>query len=746
MSLPLFAYHPSGSFEDAITRASAENRVDREYWDIFHHRHEASSEVQKRILTALGWNTTDRESIEAARRDNFRQRWTAMVPAMNVLEEQDRSLTLTFPSGKSGKADVTVALEGGNRVEFSFEVTELAAVHEVEIGDERWTARRVPLPSEVPLGYHEVQVSFGNGESSTGFLVLCPQRAFLPASLESGGKMAGFNVTLYGLRSDRNWGCGDFTDLQRLCDWVRSVGFSFVGLNPLHALHNRAPYNTSPYLPLSIFYKNLIYLDIERIAEAGHSSCFHKLFGSPAIQSKLQALRDSETVQYSEVDRLKRRFLKVLYREFRLHRKNRPERASAFAAFCEREGDLLHNFALYCALDEILHKQDRNRWTWQQWPAEYHSPDSRAVRNFAQQYRRTVEFYKYVQFALEEQLDAAQAYAKQAGLPVGLYHDLALATDSCGADLWAYRDFYVGGCRVGSPPDDFSPSGQDWAFPPPNSDAHRKSGYRLYRESIRKIVLHGGALRIDHVMRLFRLFWIPDGATPADGTYVRDYAEELMRILALESVRSQNIIIGEDLGTVTDEIRDMLARFRILSYRLFPFEKRNDKTYKQPSEYPGQALVASSTHDLATLCGFWVNRDVEARKTAGLADDSGYWGQIRDRKQEKQNMLNILHAEGLLPHWYERDADRVPEVDGPLHNAIVGFLARVPSMILLLNQEDLTKELNQQNLPGSTSEYPNWQRKMQVKLEELTSDAWKPFCEMFSAQLKNSGRHADLLS
>jgi 4-alpha-glucanotransferase len=325
---------------------------------------------------------------------------------------------------------------------------------------------------------------------------------------------------------------------------------------------------------------------------------------------------------------------------------------------------------------------------------------------------------------------------------VGLYHDLAVATDRCGSDLWAHRGFYVNGCRVGAPPDDFSPNGQDWAFPPPNPLAHEDDGYRLYCESIRKIVRHGGALRIDHVMRLFRLFWIPDGFSAAEGIYVADKAEDLMRILALESVRSRNVIIGEDLGTVTDEIRETLANFGILSYRLFYFEKRRDGSFKRSYEYPRQALVASATHDLATIAGFWTARDIVARKAAGLADEGGYQRQLQDRSQEKQAMLNLLHEQGLVPADYPRDAQQIPELDGILHNALIGFLSQVPSMIVLLNQEDLTKETEQQNLPGSTAEYPNWQRKMKIKVEELRSPEFAPYAAMMRYQLERTGRKA----
>src|SRR5207248_6273279 len=216
------------------------------------------------------------------------------------------------------------------------------------------------------------------------------------------------------------------------------------------------------------------------------------------------------------------------------------------------------------------------------------------------------------------QLAKVQEHARKSGMTIGLYHDMALATDRCGSDLWAHRRFYVAGCRVGSPPDDFSPTGQDWSFPPPNAKQHRQDGYRLYSESIRKSLRHGGALRIDHVMRLFRLYWIPEGYDAAHGAYVRELSDDFVRILALESVRNQVVVVGEDLGTVEPEIRDTLARFGILSYRLFYFEQNQRGGFRRHDEYPAHALVSSTTHDLPTLAGFWVGADIEARRAAGV--------------------------------------------------------------------------------------------------------------------------------
>lgn len=733
MATPRVEFHRSHNYDDAIGRAAAENRISYEYFDIFGKRHDAGVDTRARILAALGWDVSSLEAVDNRRRHWFRDEYTWVVPASSVIAQSRKVVPLTLPDSWRGSVCFDVHLEHGGQISGSVDLDHVPLMREVSCEGESWRSYELWIPAETPLGYHRLRVTRDGRELASSALIVCPERAYVPER-----RMAGFNVTLYGLRSRRNWGCGDFSDLRLLIDWAASTGFSFIGLNPLHALHNRVPYNTSPYLPLSLYYKNLLYIDVEAVPEFARCDFAQRLLASGRTQAKLRHLRESEFLAYSEVDQLKKRFLKVLYRQFR--RKADERRRRAFYDYCDREGDLLQKFALYCALDEVLHKQDRNRWTWRQWPAEYQSPDTDACRRFAQDHWRLLEFYKYIQFVIEEQLSAAQNYAKERGLAAGLYHDLALATDSCGSDLWAHGDFYVKGCRVGAPPDDFSPSGQDWAFPPPSGEAHRRAGYYLYRESIRKVVSHGGALRIDHVMRLIRLFWIPDGNSAANGTYVYDFAEDLMRILALESVRSGNIIVGEDLGTVTDEMRDMLARFGILSYRLFYFEKHKDGRFKGSAEYPHQALVASSTHDLATMTGFWLSRDIEARRSAGLADDASYRDQIEDRRREKQHMLDVLHDEHLLPNWYTRNADEIRDVDGDLHNATVAFLSRVPSLLLLLNQEDLTKETDQQNLPGSTAEYPNWQRKMRLFLEELNAPEWQPFAAMFRYQMDSNGR------
>ena len=438
---------------------------------------------------------------------------------------------------------------------------------------------------------------------------------------------------------------------------------------------------------------------------------------------------------------MKLRFLKLLFRAFLASEHGAgTNRARQFREYVDREGQLLEKYAIYRALDEAMHKADRDVWNWRAWPPEYRSPDSPQTIEFAKQHWRSILFYKWVQWHIDLQLASVQRQAQERGLSIGLYHDLALATDRFGSDLWAHGPTYVEGCRVGSPPDNFSPKGQDWAFPPPNARRHFEDGYRLFAETIRKNSAHGGAIRIDHVMRFFRLYWIPDGMDATDGTYVRDRYQDLLHVLALESFRNRFLVVGEDLGTVPGFVREILACAGVLSYRLFYFEQDKTGGFRLPQEYPRQALVSPTTHDLPTLAGFWEHRDIDARLEAGILPPGAIPKTVQERMAEKQKLLDLLHRVGLLPGWFPTDVHRAPEFTGELHNAVIGFLCSTPCELMVLNQEDLFKETEQQNLPGTTSEYPNWRRKMRYTVEELQEGLARPYTAMFRNWLEQTGR------
>lgn len=736
--------HPDPPDPAQIEQAARAWGIETAYWDIWGKQHHASPDLEAAILQSLDVDTRSKASLGAAIEQRTQRQWRSpLAPTIFLTAEGPNDVSISLPTAQAASdAAFRIQMEDGSAVEVKILLGEIPAADTVELDGQQMVSKRVRLPDNLALGYHQLSLEIAGETSRPSRLIVCPSRAYEPSWLQT-HRAAGLAISLYGLRSERNWGCGDTTDLNALTDWVAErTGTSFIALNPLHAIPNRQPYNTSPYLPNSIFYRNPIYLDIEAIPDFSISSRATALFQSPAVQREITTLRNAELVEYERVYSLKLRFLKLLFQTFLGEWRDGTTRATQLKQYIEREGDLLHRFAVYSALDEAIHMQCPDVWNWKGWPEQYQDYGSVATREFARKHWRSVLFFKYIQWQLDLQLASAQQHAIERCLSIGLYHDLALATDRFGSDLWAHREFYVSGCRVGAPPDGFSPKGQDWGFPPPNSDRHVDDGYQLFAESIRKNCRHGGALRIDHVMRFFRLYWIPDAMEATEGTYVRDRFEALLSILALESVRNRVIVIGEDLGTVPDEAREVLHRFGILSYRLLYFEQDNNGRFRPPQEYPRDALVSVTTHDLPTLAGFWTGKDIDARREAGLLpDESAYQSMRGDRAREKQKLLDLLIGLKLLPDSFPRDASQVPELVGELHNAIVGFLASTPSKLMVLNQEDLLKQAEQQNLPGSTEEYPNWRRKMKCTVEELwTSEEVQNFALMFRSWLERTGR------
>lgn len=743
------AFMPSFD-EESIHQLCAELGIDTEYWDIWGHHHITPLATRLSILESFGLDVSSAETLEeSARRFHERHTRRPLDPVCVVPTTTEKpAIGIRIPGHELDGATISVAIYWEDSEAQRFD----AVARDLDRNPD--SARNhgnllvlLPLPAPLPLGYHEVEavVRFASGEERRGTqrLIVTPPRAWQPEAFRTGGRLAGLSVSLYGLRSERNWGAGDFTDLRHLVRWVsRDLGAACVALNPLHALHNRQPYNTSPYLPLSAFYRNYLYLDVEAVEDFAAARSAHRLLGHPAFQQELDALRDSDLVEYERVARLKLLGLRLAFRRFRhTELAHDTARAKAFRKWRAAEGALLERFAIYCALDAWLHRRNPDLWIWPDWPECYRDPESPAVRSFAEQHRDLVLFHEYVQWQIDQQLASVQSEAIQLGMPIGLYHDLALATDRCGADLWSYRDFFVSGCRVGSPPDDFAPEGQDWAFPPPNAESHREDGYRLFVETIRKNSKHGGALRIDHVMRFFRLFWIPDGMTAREGTYVNERWQDLLGILALESVRGRFLIIGEDLGTVPPALREGMERYGMLSYRLFWFERGHDGLPKRIDDYPRHALVSSTTHDLPTLAGFWAMADIDARRDAGMIGDlETYEQRRRERTDEKRRMIEALVRDGLLPRDFPRDAATWTELTGELHHAIIGYLVSTPSALMLLNQEDLTKELVQQNLPGTTWQFPNWRRKMRTAIENLDKPPASEFARMFRDWLARTGR------
>lgn len=749
MIASLLPYEIHDTYEAALEAAAKLWGIDLFYWDIFGKKHHAKHEVVIAILESLGVATGSVEALNSAIEAKHREEWSNLLPPVEVVGRHPQTPAwLNLPDTLADEPLlVTFAWEDGSVATYPHAAGALDVIGAAQIGQKTYSRRRIPLPNETPLGYHRMRVEVGRpghvAISSETELIVTPDRAYQPPELTGDGKLAGLGIALYGVRSHRNWGCGDFTDLSELSRWTaKELNASFVALNPLHIIANRLPFNASPYLPISVLFKNFLYIDIERIPEFKIAPLAQKAYADPGVQARIEKMRLDDLVDYEGIAQLKTGLLALTFLTFRKEWKRGAERGKAFELWVTEQGDLLDGYTTFCALDRVQHRLNPDVWIWQDWQEELRDPESEAVKAFAAKRKNLRLFYAWVQWIAFQQLEEAGKTAEASGLAIGLYHDLALATDNCGADVWKQRNFYVMGCRVGAPPDDFSPEGQDWSFPPPNFLEHRRTGYKLFRETLRRNMAAGGALRIDHVMRFFRLYWIPAGFKANEGTYVRDFSEDLVRILALESVRNQVLVVGEDLGTVEPATRKTLERFGILSYRIFYFERGEAGEMNLPERYPVEALVATSTHDLPTLAGSWIGRDIEARDYAGLLPvHAVYEQQWADRRKLRQAILDGLFAEGLMPDYYSRNANDIPELTGELHNAVVAYLARTPSKLLQLNQEDLTKQLDQQNLPGSTWQYPNWRRKMSCFLEDLSSDPLVAgSAAMFRHWLRETGR------
>ena len=709
-------WQPAATLDEGLERAASEFRIQPEYIDNWGKTRTAKPAVRAAVLRSLGVPVDSLAALNAYLEARLRARWTRLLPVTLVTGPvpEPGQVAIHVPAGtpEDARLRLWIRLEDGKVESGDWRLGDLAVVAEAWLGAEHFVRRALQFQPPVPLGYHELRASV-DGDAEAGAptrWIVGPDQTW--QSPEAPERMAGLAVSVYGLRSDRNWGVGDFTDLTALSEWgAAELGIQLVGLNPLHAIHNRQPFNTSPYLPVSAHFRNPLYLDIDAVPEMAASERAQSWRRRAGITAEIAALRQSEFVEYERAWRLKRLFLRVLFRQMEREVAAGSARGNAFELYLAREADgPLREFAIYCALDPEMHRRDQHAWSWPQWPAEFQSPASQAVSRYAAAHPREIRFHCYLQFLIAEQLGEAQRRAQAAGMAIGLYQDLALATDRGGCDTWMMPELFVRGCRVGSPPDGFSPEGQDWSFPPPAPEAVQHEGYRAFRDLIQRNARDGGALRFDHVMRFFRLFWIPDGFPAKDGVYVYSPAEELLRVLALESQRGRFLVIGEDLGTVTGEIRELLDRFGVLGYRLLYFERQGEG-FVDPASYPRQAVASITTHDLPTFAGFWLNADIEARRAANLLpDEKSYRDQRQSRMADQEALASFLEPYGFSP------------VEEARTLAALRCLAATPSRILMVNQEELTGDAGQANLPGSTAEHPNWRRKMRRKIEEFRTN------------------------
>ncbi|MGR2769752.1 4-alpha-glucanotransferase [Photobacterium ganghwense] len=577
------------------------------------------------------------------------------------------------------------------------------------------------LPSDLAWGYHKLQIFRKRRKSPFEMtLIITPQSCYKQEPLLNNKKLWGTSVQLYSVRTNHNWGIGDFGDLKQLVADIAARGGDFVGLNPIHSLFPANPEGASPYSPSSRRWLNLMYIDVSSVSEFAQCDEAQQLVGSPEFQKRLSDARDTNWVNYSEVSCLKMAVLPLLFETFcERHLTNNTARAQQFLAFVEKGGESLLHQAAFDALHAQLKQEDDNVWGWPVFPEQYRHFDNAAVQQFIKSNYKQVQLYMYLQWVADSQLAEVHELAQEKGMVIGLYRDLAVGVCDSGSETWADHGALCQDVSVGAPPDILGPLGQNWGLPPLNPETLKEMAYDPYIQLLRANMRNCGALRIDHVLGLLRLWWIPKGDSAKNGAYMYYPVDDLMAILALESHRYQCTVIGEDLGTVPDEIVDKLATAGIHSYKVFFFETAEDGGYYSPAHYADQSMSALCTHDMPTLRGFWHCDDLKMGEELGLYPDAEQLkGLFNSRAESKQKILDSLAWHGYLPEGIGHDASYVP-MDQHLSEAMQLHLAAGSSALLSLQLEDWLEMDKPVNIPGTVDEYPNWRRKLSTTLDDI---------------------------
>jgi 4-alpha-glucanotransferase len=697
----------------ALTELAEANGVATNFWDWRGNHVTVGLATIVAVLTALDVAVDTPEAVEASLADAREAPWRRTLPPCTVVREgETREIAVHVPHGVAVTVRVVPEDAGPGR--------ELAHVDRFvtprEVAGRLVGEATVTLPSDLPLGWHTLEAVIGDGsstETATASLVVTPAFLGLPASMGQHGRAWGFMTQLYSVRSRRSWAHGDLEDLGEIARWSGAeLGAGFVLVNPLHAPAPTVPVEPSPYLPVTRRFVSPLYIRVEEVPEYAYLS------GAARTETERMGLelrsRNAADVltDRDAVWEAKRSALTMLHAVQRS-----PGRQADYELFLQREGGGLRDFARWCALAEV------HGPVWSRWPDSLQDPRSAVVARTAAELADRVDFFCWLQWVVDGQLGAAHRRALAAGMALGVVHDLAVGVHADGADTWALQDVMGRGVTVGAPPDAFNQQGQDWSQPPWRPDRLVECGYAPYRDMLRTALRHAGGVRVDHVIGLFRLWWVPEGCSPADGTYVRFDHDALVGILALEAKRAGAAVVGEDLGTVEPWVRDYLAGRGILGTSILWFEQNwAEGTPLPPERWRELCLAAVTTHDLPPTAGYLAGEHIRIRAQLGLltrAEDE----ERRIDAEQRERWLDLLVARGWLAEDARKDEQAVVVA---LHRA----LAATPSRLLGVALSDAVGDRRAINQPGTDKEYPNWQIPMAdgsgtpVLLEELVTSPW----------------------
>ncbi len=672
------------------------------------------------ILSAMGCGVDDGHTVAAEIEQTETTRWRKFLPAVASAQSARIGFDINVTAREFGGTIVwRVRAEDGCRWEGSVSTADCLEVWRGEVAGSWITRRRFLLALDLPPGYHEFEASIAGGASDRCLLIISPPKCFEPAAIAAGRRLWGVAVQLYTLRSHGNWGIGDFGDLEMLIRWTASLGAGFVGLNPLHALAPADPARSSPYSASSRHFLNVLYIAVPAVAEFEECLAARARVADPEFAQRLRILREQHLVDYRGVADLKFEILMLLHQDFRdRHLAKHSDRAREFLEFVARRGLPLQMHARFDALDGYFRATRGSASGWMSWPQEYRDVNGSAATRFALEHPTEVEFYTYLQWLAHQQLLRAQALTRELGMPIGLYGDYAVGANPSGSETWVDQGSYCLGAEIGAPPDPLALKGQGWGIPPPDPMVLQAQPLRGFVQLIRDNMRYYGALRLDHVMSLYRLWWVPAGCAATAGAYVHYPLQQLLTVLSLESARSSCLVVGEDLGVVPDEMRQAMPQFGLYHYKVLLFEKIAGR-FRRPGEFIRQALAAATTHDLPTLHSYWEARDIELRRRLNLFPSAEIESDvIRERDRDREMLLAALREQGINPA--HPSAPLEPYTD-ELGQALHLYLARSSTALVALQIEDLLGMTDPVNVPGTSGEYPNWQRKVTEAIEDMTA-------------------------
>jgi (1->4)-alpha-D-glucan 1-alpha-D-glucosylmutase len=689
------------------------------------------------LLDALGISAAARQDATHAMQAMQDASWDSVLPPVMVLQHPVHSFGVRVRLPESHlehRLRWRLAQESGQEHGGSFHAHDIPRVEQRMVGEQLHVAFDLEIAETLPPGYHRLELLWGRKLLGSMPLILAPRTCYQSDAVREERRVWGPSVHLHAVRSEANWGIGDFGDLRRLLEQFAELGSDIIGVGPLHALFLGNPDHADPYRPSSRLFLNPLYIEIEAVPEYSECEQAQALVSGLEFHLRLESLRTAEVVDYAGVKAAKCEVLEPLYRHFRdRHLARGSARAAAFRAYQRNMGRTLRRFALFEALWEHFHAADPRCQGWRQWPVAFRAPESHAVRAFEHANAERIEFFEYLQWLADRQLFALGERSVELGLGVGLCLELAVSVDGNGADAWAEQDDYALDISIGLPPDQFNPHGQNWRLPPPLPQRLRERGYAAFVAALRAVMRDAGALRVAYIVSLMQLFWIAHQRDAAQGAYVAYDFDQLLGILALESVRNRCMVIGEDFGTAPEEVREAMQRLDILADRpLFPIMAAEGEA-ALAAQSKRDVLVAVSGRGIHTLAGFWQGQDLLLRARLGLFESEALReAQVVERARDRARLLLALEREALLPPEMSAHAISAPAMTPEFARSVHVLLARTPAKVMLVQLEDVFGEEEPSNLPGSPDEaYPNWRRRLPLPLESWAGYA--PLSELASA-------------